>query len=72
MAKGKDERFNPNRNPKNPFASDEEAIDYLMQAFPGSKMVEPEQPTNKEPYSEDDSLNEDPYTDYDEGGYNEA
>ena len=38
MANGNDERFNPNRRPQRPM-TDDEAIEALKQAFPGSKML---------------------------------
>lgn len=38
MANGNDERFNPNRRPRRPM-TDDEAIEALKKAFPGSKMV---------------------------------
>lgn len=38
MANGNDERFNPNRRPQRPM-TDDEAIEALKKAFPGSRMV---------------------------------
>jgi len=38
MANGNDERFNPNRRPQRPM-TDDEAIEALKKAFPGSKML---------------------------------
>lgn len=87
MARGKDERFNKNRNPKKPFETDEEAIDALMKSFPGSKLITTNDAGDEVVHSEEnyqfkpEEMGEDAHLDmmyedrydlpYDDEGYND-